>query len=266
MIFSTSVAVLFVALLAAVAAHGDAWLRNVRTVSAEHCGPDSVFFYSYHVHVLFEQHVPARVAAAAALLRRFQAAFAGAATACNETATGNTTYPVSDVCFLEWDVPPARPFPVAEWAVFVPPAHWAAVAAWVMRHRGSLDVLLHPNSGCEVADHTEFPLWAGHRWPLDVTALHYDCPACTYDACLKKTATVFAPIAAAQATCGLDALFRPRAAAQFCSPQCVMWVQSLLAVARDCPNFCDTGNWTSCSTVQAALPMLQKQEPRCGPL
>jgi hypothetical protein len=65
---------------------------------------------------------------------------------------------------------------------------------------------------------------AGTKWPLDLTALHYDCPACTMDSCLKKTAVVLAE-PNVTTLCGLDAAFVPRREAAFCSPACQVWAR-----------------------------------------
>jgi aromatic ring-cleaving dioxygenase len=262
---------LIVGFFALVVSHPDRWLANMRVINQQHCSPDSVFFYSFHLHVLFEHLVPTRVTAAARMMAEFEAAFGGThgIAQCNDTQVSNTTYPVVDICFLEWDVPPVRPFPVAEWAYFIPPREYSRVAMWAMKHRGDLDVLLHSNSGCEVSDHRDWPLWGGHAWPLDLTALHYDCPACTMDSCLKKTAVVLAE-PNVTTLCGLDAAFVPRREAAFCSPACQVWAQSLLRMAQDCPHFCDsyanTTEFASCSKLFGALPTIAIDVPRCQPL
>lgn len=252
-------------------AHPDRFLSNMRVISAQHCSPDTAFFYSFHLHVLFEQLVPTRVSAAARMQAEFESEFGGTkgVPTCNDTLVSNTTYPVADICFLEWDVPPVRPFPVAEWAYFIPPRHYSRVAMWAMKHRGDLDVLLHSNSGCEVSDHRDWPLWGGRAWPLDLSALHYDCPSCTMDSCLRKTAVVLAE-PNITALCGLDNAFVPRNEVPFCSSSCQIWAQSLVRMAQDCPHFCDSfANTTTfpwCQKLYAALPTIATDIPRCSPL
>jgi hypothetical protein len=92
----------------------------------------------------------------------------------NLTATApcddsNTTHPPTVMCMFEPDYPePARPFLTSEWAVFVPPPFYqtgitfvatftetcgaltSAMLAvlWMTQRRGSLDIFVHPNSGC----------------------------------------------------------------------------------------------------------------------
>ena len=39
----------------------------------------------------------------------------------------------------------------------------------MVQHRGVYDVLIHPNTGCSVLDHTDWAMWAGDKWELDTT-------------------------------------------------------------------------------------------------
>ena len=58
---------------------------------------------------------------------------------------------------------PAGPFPVSQWAIFLPVEHFASIVPWFLQNRVSdgieLDVLVHPNSGCEIEDHMEVTLF-----------------------------------------------------------------------------------------------------------
>ena len=47
-----------------------------------------------------------------------------------------------------------------------------------MQNRGDLDVLVHPNSGCEFEDHTEWAFWGGKSWELDGTIFSCEYPGC----------------------------------------------------------------------------------------
>jgi DOPA 4,5-dioxygenase len=40
------------------------------------------------------------------------------------------------------------------------------VAYWLMRHHGPHSILIHPNTGDDLADHTRHALWLGE--PLDL--------------------------------------------------------------------------------------------------
>ena len=65
----------------------------------------------------------------------------------------------------------AGPFPVAQWAVAIPLDHYLDKLTWFVQHRSengtSVDLLIHPNSGCLVEDHTSWAIWAGEKWQLN---------------------------------------------------------------------------------------------------
>lgn len=51
------------------------------------------------------------------------------------------------------------------------PAQFGAFIPWLMLHRGPLSVLVHPNTGNELHDHTVGAVWLGEKLPLDVSIL-----------------------------------------------------------------------------------------------
>ncbi|KAF3171938.1 hypothetical protein TWF225_009015 [Orbilia oligospora] len=51
------------------------------------------------------------------------------------------------------------------------PAQFGAFIPWLMLHRGPLSVLVHPNTGHELHDHTVGAVWLGEKLPLDVSIL-----------------------------------------------------------------------------------------------
>ena len=82
------------------------------------------------------------------------------------------------------DEKPAGPFLAPQWSVFVPLEYFSAAVQWVMQRRGNtirtnqpeLDVLVHPNSGCEVEDHSWWAFWAGEKWRLNLRMFSEDRP------------------------------------------------------------------------------------------
>ena len=56
------------------------------------------------------------------------------------------------------------------------PDEFARVVPWLMLNRGPLDVLVHPETGDEVADHTAHAFWLGERLPLRLEALNQGAP------------------------------------------------------------------------------------------
>ncbi|CAF1520832.1 unnamed protein product [Adineta steineri] len=61
------------------------------------------------------------------------------------------------------------PFVSGEWSIFVPLGDYPLITPWLTQNRGNLSLLLHPNTGYEYEDHDIWALWAGQRWPLDMS-------------------------------------------------------------------------------------------------
>lgn len=219
-------------------------------------------FFSYHIHVLFWQHSPASVSAAFNLRTQFMEQFN--LTGKEECDDSNTTHGQSPpLCMVGLDFPvPARPFLTSEWAAFVPLADFARTAPWFMRNRGDLDVMIHPNSGCEIADHAEWPVWGGNKWELDLSVMHYDCPGCNIEDCKQAAQQIIFSNKAL--SCGLQVqnshlvLIDKKA---FCQPTCTRWSQEFVQFPSRCPSDCD--EWTDpaqhslCETFLASAATVQ---------
>lgn len=63
--------------------------------------------------------------------------------------------------------PHARPM----FEIEFPHAAREQVLAWVEAHHGPFPVLLHPESGDELADHRDHAVWLGEVLPLDLSIL-----------------------------------------------------------------------------------------------
>jgi aromatic ring-cleaving dioxygenase len=141
----------------------------------------------------------------------------------------------------------ACPFLNPEFAVFLPVERYAVVVPWFMQHRPKmLDVVVHPNSGCEVYDHRDWAIWSGAIHGFDLTCLHYDCPGCNGADCKKRGEKV---VLSGQAErCGLKPtasssghmqleLFNKTA---FCTVPCLDWATADLPKwLAECPANCD---------------------------
>ena len=46
-----------------------------------------------------------------------------------------------------------------------------AIVPWLMLNRGDLNVLVHPETGDDVADHGDHALWLGQTLPIDFDAV-----------------------------------------------------------------------------------------------
>ena len=63
------------------------------------------------------------------------------------------------------------PHPRWSYQVAFAPVQFAEVVGWLTLNHGHLDVLIHPNTGDEIADHRDRALWLGHSHELDLRAL-----------------------------------------------------------------------------------------------
>lgn len=51
------------------------------------------------------------------------------------------------------------------------PEQLGALMSWFVQNRGPCSVLIHPNTGNDVKDHTTNGTWLGEKVPLDVDLL-----------------------------------------------------------------------------------------------
>ena len=71
-----------------------------------------------------------------------------------------------------WHDEPVGPHPTAMYQVAFAAGEFARLMPWLMLNRGGLDVLVHPQTGDALADHTIHAAWLGHRLPLRLDVLH----------------------------------------------------------------------------------------------
>ena len=70
-----------------------------------------------------------------------------------------------------WHDAPVGPHTQAMYQVAFPPELLAEFFPFLLLHRAGLVVLLHPETGNELADHTAHAAWMGAVLPLKLTAL-----------------------------------------------------------------------------------------------
>jgi DOPA 4,5-dioxygenase len=103
----------------------------------------------YHAHIYY---VPAVTEEAARRLRaRVAEAFPGARLG-------------------RWHAAPVGPHTRAMFQIAFPADQFPRLAPWLMLNRDGLDVLLHPESGDDPADHTAHAAWLGDKLPLRMEA------------------------------------------------------------------------------------------------
>ncbi len=76
-----------------------------------------------------------------------------------------------DVVMGRWRDEPVGPHPQSMYQVAFAPEEFARLVPWLMLNRGGLNVLVHPETGDDVADHSDQALWLGEKLPLDLEFL-----------------------------------------------------------------------------------------------
>ena len=70
-----------------------------------------------------------------------------------------------------WHDKPIGPHPCGSYQVAFAPALFGALVPWLALNRRGLVILVHPETGDAVADHTDHALWLGDKLRLDIDAL-----------------------------------------------------------------------------------------------
>jgi len=70
-----------------------------------------------------------------------------------------------------WHDQPVGPHPQAMYQVAFGADDFAALVPWLALNRNGLDVLVHPETGDDVTDHTDHAIWLGTRLRLDIDSL-----------------------------------------------------------------------------------------------
>ena len=65
-----------------------------------------------------------------------------------------------------WREEPVGPHPQAMYQVAFEPELFSAIVPWLLINRNNLDILIHPNTGTRLADHTNHALWLGNKLTL----------------------------------------------------------------------------------------------------
>lgn len=70
-----------------------------------------------------------------------------------------------------WREEAGGPHPTPMFQVNFALERFAEIVPWLMLNRGGLSVLVHPETGDEVADHGDHALWLGDPMPIDFEAV-----------------------------------------------------------------------------------------------
>lgn len=70
-----------------------------------------------------------------------------------------------------WHDDPVGPHPTGSYQIAFGPELFATLVPWLMLNRAGLTVLVHPNTGEDLADHRDRALWLGESRELDLSVL-----------------------------------------------------------------------------------------------
>jgi aromatic ring-cleaving dioxygenase len=76
-----------------------------------------------------------------------------------------------DVQLGRWHEQPIGPHPKAMYQVAFSQEEFSKVVPWLMLNHEGLDILLHPSTGDDVADHTDHAMWLGEKLELNIEFL-----------------------------------------------------------------------------------------------
>lgn len=65
-----------------------------------------------------------------------------------------------------WREEPVGPHPQAMYQVAFEPELFSTIVPWLLINRNNLDILIHPNTGTSLGDHTNHALWLGNKLTL----------------------------------------------------------------------------------------------------
>ncbi|MEO7761281.1 MAG: DOPA 4,5-dioxygenase family protein [Casimicrobiaceae bacterium] len=66
---------------------------------------------------------------------------------------------------------PVGPHPMWSYQLEFQQAAFAHVVGWLALNRDGLDAFVHPNTGDDLVDHRDRPIWLGCSYQLDLTAV-----------------------------------------------------------------------------------------------
>ncbi len=76
-----------------------------------------------------------------------------------------------DVLLGRWHDVPVGPHTAAMFQIAFTPNDFEKIVPWLMLNRLGLDILLHPETENDLADHTEFAVWLGNKLDLHTDRL-----------------------------------------------------------------------------------------------
>ncbi|MCH7487931.1 MAG: DOPA 4,5-dioxygenase family protein [Proteobacteria bacterium] len=76
-----------------------------------------------------------------------------------------------DVLMGHWHDNPIGPHPMGSYQITFTPGKFGDLVPWLAFNRDGLSILIHPDTGDDIPDHTDRALWLGQKLDLDIGAL-----------------------------------------------------------------------------------------------
>jgi aromatic ring-cleaving dioxygenase len=76
-----------------------------------------------------------------------------------------------DVQLGRWRDQPVGPHPLPMYQAAFEPAEFDRIVPWLMLNQAGLTILVHPETGEDVADHRDRSMWLGERLELNLSVL-----------------------------------------------------------------------------------------------
>ena len=70
-----------------------------------------------------------------------------------------------------WRDEPVGPHPKPMFQIAFGTGLFSDIVPWLMLNRSGLSILVHPETGDDVPDHRDHPLWLGEKLALDISFL-----------------------------------------------------------------------------------------------
>ncbi len=106
----------------------------------------------YHAHVYFDPDADS--ASAAKRLRE------------------EVTEAFSDIAYIgNWHDKPVGPHTTGSYMVAFKAEFFGKIVPWLSLHNPGLSILIHPETGDDLKDHRDYPLWLGQPIDLDLSKL-----------------------------------------------------------------------------------------------
>jgi DOPA 4,5-dioxygenase len=77
----------------------------------------------------------------------------------------------SNIRMGRWHDNPVGPHPMGSYQIAFAPALFAEIVPWLALNRRGLTVFIHPETGDDVTDHSDYAIWLGEQRQVDLSVL-----------------------------------------------------------------------------------------------